>query len=559
MIAIVALLLAPLAAQASDAQQLIDLIRRRPATMDKATWREQRREAARELGRRHEREAVPTLLRIIKRERFDVILEIAIDSLGRIGDPRARPTLEALLNDPSVDTYVRDAASRALERIGKAHQTPPEAAPPKPTTTSKAPPPARRTARPTESTAKRADRPAPLAEGPVVWSGKLAATDGTLSEDILAMTSEVDFVLGNSQLRVDGAAARTTANGSLATRFFHQAERKQLGYTIEGHGALAFDVVDERNTDASWLLKPQLALRPELRFYPFDGGASPFFGQIIADVGLDSVIADDAVTEQRSSLAASLASSFAVGYGRVIDVGPRLRMQRMLRVLRRVGLLAGNVPRTVRREIWRRWYLLRDHIGSFQRLGHTLAVLRQQGYLRKYVDPAVAYRLIRILDDPQLLRRRAGLQLSTGVTLAQQLLKGAPDQTSTVLFLHGLYARQHRRRALAAELHFAYDTWGSPDTLQLDGKLSHRWYFYNAAEDGLGDFELALSAGLRRLRNVGDTFGYSALASVSFGRQLTRGSELRVGAEGGLQQHSGIFMLTLSGRYGIIAGSYVAR
>src|SRR5262249_45515792 len=88
--------------------------------MDEDTWREKRRDAARELGELGDKKAVDPLLEVVQSERFDAILEIAIQSLGKLGDNKAVPALSRIADDPSIETYVRDTAREALRKLGAA-------------------------------------------------------------------------------------------------------------------------------------------------------------------------------------------------------------------------------------------------------------------------------------------------------------------------------------------------------------------------------------------------------------------------------------------------------
>ncbi len=101
-------------AQASDVDALIALVERQPAGMDRQTWKEQRRAAAKKLGASGDRRAVPVLIEVVKAETFDIIGEIAIDALGQLGDPAAVPVLQDVAGDASRDVTQRDAARRAL-------------------------------------------------------------------------------------------------------------------------------------------------------------------------------------------------------------------------------------------------------------------------------------------------------------------------------------------------------------------------------------------------------------------------------------------------------------
>src|SRR5262249_38956460 len=96
------------------------LLRKKPKGMDEDTWREKRRDAARELGELGDKKGVEPLLEVVDAERFDAILEIAIQSLGKLGDSKAVPALTRIAGDPSVETYVRDTAREARRKLGAA-------------------------------------------------------------------------------------------------------------------------------------------------------------------------------------------------------------------------------------------------------------------------------------------------------------------------------------------------------------------------------------------------------------------------------------------------------
>lgn len=105
-------------AQAADVDAWLALVQRQPAGMDRQTWKEKRRDAARKLGASGDRRAVPVLIEVVKVETFDIIGEIAIDALGQLGDPAAVPVLQDVAGDASRDVTQRDAARRALAKLG---------------------------------------------------------------------------------------------------------------------------------------------------------------------------------------------------------------------------------------------------------------------------------------------------------------------------------------------------------------------------------------------------------------------------------------------------------
>src|SRR5690349_6306488 len=117
-VTVVAAAAAPALAQPADVAAQIKLIDTQPAGMDRATWKDRRRDAARKLGQSKDPRAVGVLIRLAETETFDIIGEIAIEGLGNLGDPAAVPVLQRILGDPSRDKAQKDLARKALARLG---------------------------------------------------------------------------------------------------------------------------------------------------------------------------------------------------------------------------------------------------------------------------------------------------------------------------------------------------------------------------------------------------------------------------------------------------------
>jgi hypothetical protein len=132
---------APALAQPADVPGWIQLIDKQPAGVDRPTWKEQRRDAAKKLAASGDKRAVPALIKLADAEAFDVIGEIAIEGLGALGDKSAVPTLEKIANDSSRDRQQRDLAKKALAKLGAAATPPPPPPPPPPPDRDVTPPP----------------------------------------------------------------------------------------------------------------------------------------------------------------------------------------------------------------------------------------------------------------------------------------------------------------------------------------------------------------------------------------------------------------------------------
>src|SRR5688500_7031184 len=104
--------------QGADVPSLIKLIDNQPSDMDRSTWKEKRRDAARKLAQSKDRRGTPVLMRLAESETFDIIGEIAIEGLGTMGDQSAVPTLQAIVADTTRDKASRDLARKALAKLG---------------------------------------------------------------------------------------------------------------------------------------------------------------------------------------------------------------------------------------------------------------------------------------------------------------------------------------------------------------------------------------------------------------------------------------------------------
>ncbi|NJO12522.1 MAG: HEAT repeat domain-containing protein [Gammaproteobacteria bacterium] len=75
---------------------MVKLVEEQPADMDRTTWKEKRRDAAKRLGTIRDKRSVATLAKVAETETFDIIGEIAIQGLGQLGDPSAVPVLQRI-------------------------------------------------------------------------------------------------------------------------------------------------------------------------------------------------------------------------------------------------------------------------------------------------------------------------------------------------------------------------------------------------------------------------------------------------------------------------------
>lgn len=548
------------------ASELLEILGKRPRGMTVDTWREQRREAARELGRARERRAVPELLRIIERERFDVILEIAIDALGNIGDRRAIEPLRRLLSDPSLDGYVRDAVAGALQRLGAesgSTAVPPMVPPPETQGSHPRPqPPSEQPRQPTAPSNHVVAHPTETGALEGDFAKLPPRALGAWPKDLLARAERLDIVVGTTAFRWDGAAETTRGDVAAGTRYQRRVERREIAYSIDGSASAAFRIDDPAGDDnTSWNIEHALNLAGESRYYPFRNDLPELFAQVSGGGSYGLIVAEPpAALDKRVTFGSALTIGLGPGYGRIYDVGPRLRLRRFVRVLRDAGLLRGALPAAVANELLRTWYELRNAIGTFAPLGYSLRVLGRANALLRQPDPASVYRLVRVLDDPQLWDRQGGMMFRLGYGYARELLVDADDRG--LGFLYGTAQLQLQLgtiRELEGAFRFAWNHLGSPDSYTLGLEGSYNWFLYNRALDPLGALGATLSLGLSN--QPGSAFedggiAFTALGGASYTRAFDRGSRIVASLLGGAQRRGGVVMLSLEARYGVAAGSF---
>jgi len=247
-------------------------------------------------------------------------------------------------------------------------------------------------------------------------------------------------------------------------------------------------------------------------------------------------------------------------------VGAKLRLRRLQIVMKKAGLLSGQIDRAVGDQLITAWYQLRNRIGSFWQLGYTLDILNRAGLLaaKEGIDPATLYRIIRILDDPQLLNRSDGMMLRLGYGYARSMVRNGADADLGFVYLTGEHAWQiGTTRALESSLRFYYEHITDPNMYGLTARTGFVQYLYNANYDPLGALSAFLSAGFSNqpgptatpTANGWSGLGYQLLLGGSYARLFNRGTEVSLSAQFGIETGAPLFLVSLAARYGIVYGA----
>ena len=465
-----ALAVATATAQPVDVPALVKLVETQPAGMDKPTWKDKRRDAARKLALSKDKRAVAALIRIAESETFDIIGEIAIEGLGTLNDQAAVPVLQQIANDPARDNAQRELANKALGKLGASADVKIKPSSPIPA----APEPVRR------GVLGTAPAEPALPEAP---------------DDLLAASERITFALGTAQLQYDTVRDRKSFDFDVAGQYAKRVEREQLAWGWDGGAHVVAGLVKppgrERvrgaQTDATANAEARLYRRG---VYGIAKAALGFQVSYFSAKDAQNPNADAADTR----FAADLQLALGGGYGRVLDVGGAIRVRRLSRTLDAARALGRSIDSATAGKLELTWWTLRGERSSYRALIATVAILRAAGILLVEPDAGLSYEILNVLRDSQLFARPSGLDL--------QLVFGEgylvrPDDTS---------GEQGRVEQLLASA--GYGTQLKDDTLEVSGAAYARLRLF-APADQPSPWAFGASARLRRFSygDHGDPYG----------------------------------------------------
>ncbi|HLU66710.1 MAG TPA: HEAT repeat domain-containing protein [Kofleriaceae bacterium] len=501
-----ALVALPAPAVADRVDELIALVERKPDGMTRDQWREKRRDAARELGKLGDRRAVPALIKVVETEEFDVVGEIAIESLGLLGDARAAPVLQKVIEDPSRDRYVREAARKALRRVGGPADTGGGA----PANTGSDPAAAAGT-----DTDTGTDTDAAAAAAPAPTSGLDAIFDDAEQEiprgpafddDILGATERITFALGGVRLAYDTVRETPTLDGDVALGWERTRDRERSATRLAVDGAAVAGVTDYPGAGQSSRYGLVVASGvAEARLYaegrPVYGLAAAGLAISFEHIKVNRPGTDADVSETLLGLDAEVA--IGGGYGRVLDVGEALRLRRIELLLRRARALGRPITPDLAERILATWWALRGELGAHRRLTATVALLREAGVLLGEPDASLTYQILQVLLDGQLARRPRGLDIQLGVAESYLVRDDAlpvEDGRIESVFAGARYGSQSTDgtreivgRAIARYRVLPED--GDPTPWSAVATAAYRTYFYSRWSDPVGALELTAEVG----------------------------------------------------------------
>ena len=415
-------------AEAVDVPAMIKLVETQPADMDRATWREKRRDAAKKLGQSKDKRAVAVLMRVAESETFDIVGELAIEALGALGDPQAVPLLQKIAVDNGRDASQRELAKKALAKLGAkvepkdagGGKTPTPTPTPGPTTTTTpspdtmpaTPPPAG------DGSATTVPPPPDLGEGKLLGGAPTTPDVPALpvvDDDALAASERLTFATGAANLAYDSVRKRADLDANLDATYSKRVERPTLAYGWDGAAHVVAGFINPTGPAQTRGTEMVLSGDGEARGYS-NQLYGVVKGAVVAQFDYVSDVANDGTTRAKDTrFAGDVQGALGGGWGRVIDAGASIRVRRLARALASNRALGRPIDAGLARKLQLTWWALRGERTSYRALIATVAILREAGVLLGEPDAGLSYEILNVLRDSQLYARPVGLDLQVAV------------------------------------------------------------------------------------------------------------------------------------------------
>ena len=573
-------------AQPSDVPGMIKFVEQKPDDLDRTDWKEKRRDVAKKLGASKDKRALPALMKLAEDESFDIVGEIAIEALGQIGDAGAAPVLQKIAADSSREKRQRELASKALAKLG-VKAVAPVKEPIKEPIKEPSKPPVGDPVVAVKEPIREPDTgvpngglsdPAPRDLVPVATTSPIGAgvMDGAaepalgpaFAAETLAVYDRLTFALGTANLGYDSVRKRTSFDVDVASSYQHRVELSNMAY---GYGGAARVIAGYLNPDGPQTSRGALinvSGNGEVRMY---GGPGVYgVGRGVAAVNVTYLNVtpndpnDDAFRDVRT--AADLGIALGIGYGRVLDVGSRMRVAKVEQVLRNNRALGKPIDAAVAEQLQRVWWGQRRARNAHQLLIATVATLRNAGVILGEPDPSITYQLLAVLRDGQLNNRMRGFDID--LTFGESYLLRDDTPTNPLvdkgrveqLLLRANYGRQldskmdlvgsgwARLRILAAD--------GTPSPWAVGGSASARRFTYGEYGDPVGTLDLTAHVAASKDDRDNTSLGFTLGAELGFTYWLNQAGGLRLAATTAFDSGDIFIGAKLEATYGLLDGSF---
>ncbi len=545
-------LVAPGVAHAEPSADDIEILRARPTGMDEVAWRAKRREIATELGSRRDKEAVDALIEIVETERYDSVLSIAIEALGKQGDARAIEPLQRVYADRSLDTFVRRDAAAAITALGG---TP------------------RDDARLVGGDASPRSDEGLLGGRQLGTMGEASvASDSTddptrgdkrLPSDVRARDRGFSFVLGRLSLGVNTRASQqpVLADGGLGARARYIDERQRWGFSVTGsldasvrNGDITSAAEMGSDTGNTLLVNQALAGNGEAHVYFGKTDVHAFGGlglsQRLVRVSVKDFGGGNQSTLSDTRFGVDVIPAGGLGFGRYLDGGSDLMVDAIVNALQTENILALPLDAEARRAIRDAVFRRSNTFSAWPRAEAVIGILQARGHLARRPGPRLVHRIRSIVEDPSYIDRPRGVRVRVGflydAPLAQgdRVTRGDAVGAPFVQFDAGFQISLERQ--ILADTRLWYDVIGKKG-FTTDTGVTYTRYLHTKFHDYAGQWSAGVRGGAsgREIEGLPDgvdpRIGYRAVGQAGYTYGFRRGS--RAGLVGEVGVDSGAFVV----------------
>ena len=564
---------APALAQPADVPALVQLVEKQPSGVDRPTWKEQRRDAARKLAASGDKRAVAPLIKLAEAEAFDVIGEIAIEGLGALGDASAIPALEKIAADASRDRSQRELARKSLTRLGAKPTT--VTTPPTGGTTTTPPTGGTTTTPPTGGTTTTPPTGGAIELDTSATGDALPATDGVpdllgtrtpappttdrFADDVVAQSESLTFAVGAASLGYDTVRDRTAFNLDASGRYARWIDRGKTAWGAGGGARVVAGLLDPEGVATSRAAIVDVDGGGEFRAYVGPGVYGLGRAAVSARLQYLVVRTDDDPTEKETRTAADLGVAIGGGWGRVIDAGARLRVRALEAQLESGRALGRAIDDGLAARLQSAWWDTRRDRTGYRQLVATVAILREAGVLLGEPDAGTTFALLEVLRDPSYDHRVHGIDANLQLVEEYLIREDEPmiaDGRTELVLVNATAARQLGLEQelvghLAARYRILADD-GVPAPWRVGADATWRKFVHAGHGELVGAIDVGAAIAASSDDRDDTDLGLAVGGTAGWTWTFNRASTVRAGGEVRLDAGELFFGASISGRYGFL-------
>ncbi|MCE9573376.1 MAG: hypothetical protein K8W52_09480, partial [Deltaproteobacteria bacterium] len=385
------------------------------------------------------------------------------------------------------------------------------------------------------------------------------------ADDTLAESERLTFAVGGARLSYDSVRSRTAFDGDVAAHYDRRVEREKLAWGYGGDLAISAGYLNPEGPQTSRALTLDLGVHGDGRAYFGPGAYGTAIGELAHRTQYVSSLDDmgQAVTKD-TRFATELQVGLGVGFGRVLDVGSRVRVRRIEAVLTASRSLGRPIDAALARKLQAAWWSQRGARSAHPMLVATVQLLREAGVLLGEPDASTTFDLLEVLRDGQLDDRRAGydVQLIFGEGYLRRE-DDPPVDSGRVeqLILRAAYARQLSGDTsdvtadlVAKRRMFPGDMQAAPWVATAGARW--RKFVYSDHAEPRGALDIGVQLGASDDDSDNTNLGFVIGGDVGWSFRPNRGSWLRLGADARLDSGEVFLGATLEASYGLLAATF---